>query len=160
MARKNFPRNGTLLERLLYTSRVDPATGCRIWTGDTCKGYGRFTFRTKFKLAHRASYEVHKGPIPKGMLVCHACDTPACIEPEHLFLGTHKDNMRDMALKGRTGRPPRGTIPRGEGHPCARLNEDIVRQIRAGGRGWAKKLGVSEEAIRRVRRRLTWNHVE
>jgi hypothetical protein len=79
----------------LYT-RTD---GCWIWQGSPYRqtGYGRFGN----KLAHRLSYEKHKGDIPDGMIVCHRCDTPLCINPDHLFLGTMRDNSLDMSSKGR-----------------------------------------------------------
>jgi hypothetical protein len=66
--------------------------------------------RGAYKLAHRAFFTAHKGEIPAGMFVCHKCDTPACVNPDHLFLGTLQDNHRDMVLKRRIR--PRGKIPR------------------------------------------------
>lgn len=65
--------------------------------------YGRISKNGKMALAHRFSYEAFFGPIPAGLLVLHGCDNPLCANPEHLFLGTHKDNMQDMQKKGRTG---------------------------------------------------------
>lgn len=88
---------------------VDPSTGCHLWTGFACKaGYGRFRMpgskgkSAPVKLAHRYAYERAYGPIPHGMNVCHRCDTPRCVNPDHLFLGTQKDNLRDMREKGRS----------------------------------------------------------
>lgn len=84
-----------------------PETGCRIWMGCVCKlGYGRLGDVPKGtpQLVHRKAYEQFCGPIPDGMKVCHRCDTPSCCEPSHLFLGTQKDNLRDMFAKKR-GRP-------------------------------------------------------
>ena len=88
-------------DRLL--SRYKVCGDCWIYTGQkTRDGYGVIGIgRTKQLRAHRVSYELHIGPIPAGMLVCHRCDTPLCIRPEHLFLGTPKDNTQDMLLKGR-----------------------------------------------------------
>lgn len=72
--------------------------GCWLWTaGRIGNGYGIF----RRKLVHRVSWTLTNGPIPEGMFVCHHCDTPLCVNPAHLFLGTHQDNMRDMRQKGR-----------------------------------------------------------
>ena len=79
----------------------EPNTGCWLWDGRDIKGYGAVSVANKSKLAHRVSYEYHKGPIPDGMFVLHKCDMPLCINPEHLFLGTHAENMADMKRKGR-----------------------------------------------------------
>lgn len=89
-------------ERIELKSIPIPESGCWIWT-EYCNnhGYGRFRVDGKKTLAHRASYEAFIGPIPEGMLVCHKCDTPACVNPSHLFLGTDKDNVRDCINKGR-----------------------------------------------------------
>lgn len=88
--------------------------GCWLWTAGTDgKGYGQFRIRLGLKTkAHRFSYELAHGPIPKadegyhGWCVLHRCDNPACVRPEHLMLGTHQDNMRDMWQKGRCKMPP------------------------------------------------------
>lgn len=75
---------------------------CWIWRGSTTKDYGMLK-GTAYNnmLAHRVSWMLHNGPIPDGLDICHYCDNPTCINPHHLFIGTHKDNMMDMASKGR-----------------------------------------------------------
>lgn len=77
-------------------------SGCWLWNASWTKaGYGQVNINCVPMYAHRISYEIHKGYIPTGMRVCHKCDTPCCINPHHLFLGTALDNMRDMDSKGR-----------------------------------------------------------
>jgi len=82
----------------------EPVTesGCWIWMGSTTqKGYGDIKYDKKHHRAHRLSYELHNGAIEDGLMVCHSCDTPSCINPEHLFMGTAQDNTDDMVKKGR-----------------------------------------------------------
>lgn len=87
----------------LKVDRSD-TNGCWEWTGTKRGyGYGAFAYQGVTVVASRFSYELHYGPIPDGMLVLHRCDNPACVNPSHLFLGTNKDNTRDMIDKGRQG---------------------------------------------------------
>ena len=89
---------------------AEPNTGCWLWLGATDKGgYGRvWGSDRRSVLAHRRSWELRRGAIARGVLCLHRCDTPACVNPEHLFLGSYRDNTRDMVAKGRQdfrGRP-------------------------------------------------------
>lgn len=142
-----------LAERLWQDAEKRGPDECWPWTGaDDGHGYGMM-FDTK---AHRASWEVHRGAIPDGLCVLHKCDNPACVNPRHLFLGTHQDNMRDKIAKGRAAGP------RGTRCPHARLNEEQVRNIRqelsagAGHRQLARKYGVNHQAIGKIERRESW----
>jgi hypothetical protein len=89
-----------------YWGKVDKVdSGCWLWRGAvSSRGYGNFTVRRKQFGAHRYSYEMAHGPIPPGLIVCHTCDTPACVNPAHLFVGTDQDNVDDMMEKGRGNR--------------------------------------------------------
>lgn len=98
---KKLPEDQKKIGFWLNVEKQD-GDGCWLWTGHIqVNGYGLASYRGKTTMAHRASWMMENGPIPKGMLVCHHCDTRACVRPDHLFLGTHSDNMRDMYRKGR-----------------------------------------------------------
>ncbi len=89
-----------------FWSFVKKTKACWLWTGSACKGYGQFREhigpkKNKMRKAHRFSWTLHKGPVPKGMKVMHKCDVGICVRPKHLFLGTLSDNMQDMLRKGR-----------------------------------------------------------
>lgn len=118
-----------------------PEAGCHVWIGARDpRGYGRVRYGGKACLAHRVSWECVNGPVPAGLCVLHKCDTPACINPDHLSLGTHQENMADRDRKGR------GNQARGETHYRAKLTDDQVRLIRASvepASSLARRYGVS-----------------
>ena len=138
-----------------FFRHVDKTLSCWLWTGYKINGYGKILVGTRYghQFAHRVSWEIHHSKIPDGMLVCHACDTPACVNPDHLFLGTQKDNLKDMSVKGRS--------LRGEKSKLAILTEEEVREIR---KNWPAKTqielsrlyGVSKGCIHRIVRNLNW----
>ena len=85
-----------------FNSRYSKSSGCWIWTSaKSGNGYGAITLRRKSMAAHRVSFIIHKGEIPDGLIVMHSCDVPLCVNPDHLSLGTHRDNAADMVAKGR-----------------------------------------------------------
>lgn len=139
---------------------------CWIWTGDRLGHYGRFYVGNRRAVsAHRYAYELARGPIPRGMYVCHHCDNPVCVRPDHLFLGTPKDNAVDMFRKGRARPNKLPPQPPGEEHAMAKLTEDQVRQIRAdykGGesqRSIGKRYGVTRSTIQLIVTGKRWAHV-
>jgi hypothetical protein len=112
-----------------------PITGCWLWTGGTtAAGYGFFDFQDEIH-AHRASYAMHIGPVPEGLHVLHRCDVRQCVNPNHLFLGTQVDNMKDMAAKGRAQRYNATKTHCPKGHPYSgdnlRVRPDGGRTCRA-----------------------------
>lgn len=96
-----------LKDRIEASSIPEPNSGCWLWLGAYDRdGYGRLQVGPGSpKAAHRASWEAFNGTIPHGLYVLHRCDLPACVNPDHLWLGTHSDNMRDCSAKGRLRRP-------------------------------------------------------
>lgn len=128
-----------------FFSKVKKSNGCWLWTGSLNDGYGRFRFENVIKLAHRFSWEIHKGKIPAGMNVLHRCDVRNCVNPEHLFIGSHLDNAIDCINKGRRGR---------------KLNSSTVKMILAdpisSHYALGKKFGVDASLVRRIRRREAW----
>lgn len=97
----------TAYEAERFWARVEKTDGCWRWTSTTSRGrrgnYGRMRLADSgiTTAAHRVAYTIANGPIPEGMIVCHRCDNPVCVRPEHLFLGTQRDNVRDMIAKKR-----------------------------------------------------------
>jgi hypothetical protein len=148
----------SLRKRLEQLSEPVTESGCILFVGcENYLGYGVIAFDKKTRMsAHRASFMVCHGEIPAGMDVRHKCDVRCCINPLHLELGTHQQNMRDMVLRGRSPCMP------GELHPNAKLSDDLVKFIRSSqesARSLARQLGLSKTTILRARTFNTWKHV-
>lgn len=144
-------------ERFLQYLPVLTDEDCWEWKGARVRqGYGRFWLKGKSIRAHRVAYRWHFGDIPKGLVVCHHCDNPACCNPRHLFPGTMKDDLDDMRSKGRQ------VQVRGEEHGSSVLTAGQVKAIRAflaagvSGRSLAFQYGVSFQLISDIKRRKKW----
>jgi hypothetical protein len=141
-----------------FWSQVRKGDGCWEWTGARSKGYGQVRLNGRRVGAHVASFELNVGPVG-GLDVLHRCDNPPCVRPDHLFLGTAKDNVADMMAKGRN-RPLRG-----EANGCSKLTEPevvaVVARIRAGQSDVvvAKETGVSRSVVHGIRTGRSWRHV-
>lgn len=175
---------GELLRARFFAS-ISITEGCWEWQNSRLAGgYGQIKVMGKSRLAHRVSYELAHGPIPDGLYVLHHCDNPPCVRPDHLFLGTARDNIRDCLSKRRGPDPQKRAliyrhsgddhwtrqhpdrIARGSGHGRSKLTEDDVRTIRQlRSEGWtldrlAVRFGVRLTNIHAIVRRDTWRHVE
>ena len=129
-----------------YVEVPSDTADCWLWHGAFGDhGYGTFKMNTReSRTAHRASFELHNGvTVPRGIQVCHACDNRACVNPKHLWLGTHKENMEDCARKGRTGNHGRLDTVRAA----------AMLKAGAGLRETARYLGVSHTAISKAIKR-------
>lgn len=145
-----------------FDERVTKGPVCWLWRASRRHTYGQINLHPFGPVyAHRLSYVLYHGEIPDGMFVCHRCDTPLCVKPEHLFLGTPRDNSRDMLAKGRGSEPPRRYGPE---HHMAKQTTDEVQEIRrlwATGaytqRQLARQFGVTQSTIWRLVNRVTRN---
>lgn len=148
------PRHLSMQEVLDWSSMPEPNSGCQLWIkAASYAGYGQFSWGGKLRLAHRAAYELASGPIPSGLAVCHRCDVPSCVNPQHLFLGTPKENMGDASNKGR--------LVKGSRHLLAKITESDARAIASSSLSYAqlaRQYGVSRTLIYRIKRGLAWIH--
>lgn len=146
-----------LPERERFESFINKDGDCWEWMGSKFRdGYGQFHAANRNRRAHRYSYELYVGPIPADLCVCHRCDNPSCVDPEHLFLGTNQENATDRQMKGRTSRPY------GLWHGSAKLTPEKVQEIRSSrktGAQLAREFSVSEALICNVRKGRAWPHI-
>lgn len=166
-----------------FERRVDRTADCHVWTGSRDRrGYGRIHVGGLPELAHRVAWRLTNGAIPDGLFILHRCDNPSCVRVEHLFLGTHQDNMDDMRRKGRAAKhdrsltAPRGDDhwtrrnpdrrPRGEGLRRTKLTAEQVHEIRAllsvgvPQHEIARRFGVFQTNISAIKCGRSWAHLE
>lgn len=141
-------------ERLSRYTQIDSETGCWNWTGYKDKdGYGNINIGRSPHQAHRVSYHEFKGFFDTTLQVRHTCDNPSCINPSHLVLGTHKDNMKDKKERNRV---------KGERHPRSKLTEKEILGIRESTLSQsqlARDMGLNQSFIGKVRNRVNWTHI-
>jgi len=150
-----------------FTEYVVPVTesGCWLWSGNAnVQGYGYFQAEKGIKSAHRYSLEKRLGrALAQGKIACHKCDTPACVNPDHLYEGTYKSNAQDTRDRGRRAKNVSAeNYRRGERHHSARLADADVLAIRASrdtAPALAKRYGISRNSVIRVRSGITWKHL-
>jgi hypothetical protein len=146
------------LERFEAKYIPEPMSGCFLWMAGTHKqGYGFFFRGGKYsELAHRVSWEFYRGKIPEAVHVLHRCDNPSCVNPDHLFLGTHSDNMRDCVAKGRKN------MPRGAANSATKLTENQAREIKYSPEqnvDLAKRFGVTAVNIGHIKSGRAWKYL-
>lgn len=144
----------SLSDRLAHHSIPEPNSGCLLWASAVNrKGYGHMMWRGKTHLAHRVAWACANGPIPAGLLICHRCDVPSCINPDHLFLGTNAANMADMVAKERQA------AKSGELNGNAKLSASQAAEIRAATgtlTDVAARFGISKSMVSLIRRGEAW----
>lgn len=141
-------------EIISRNSIPEPNSGCWLWTGNVNGwGYGRLGHQRVERQAHRLSFLTFKGDIPDDLIVLHSCDVPCCVNPDHLRLGTHGDNVQDSVARNRH------VAPRGEQQPLSKLTWEAAFEIRSSTETiseLARRFNVSRRAIRFVKDGITW----
>lgn len=157
MPRGSYKRKPLLHRFMKNISPLPSPTGCRLWVGYTNRqGYGRFWFEGRFHQAHAMTATAFYGPIPDGMVTCHRCDNPPCVNPAHLFFGTYGDNARDTVAKGRHA------YQRDIDLHYRKLSKPMVIAIKSSdlpNGELAKRYGVSPGTICDIQHGRTWKHL-
>lgn len=136
-----------------FWNQVDKSGNCWLWTGAKVRGYGTVKLRETFYV-HRVSYFIANNIDPGALMVCHSCDTSACVNPKHLWLGTCKDNIQDAVAKNRH--------PHGETSGRVKLIEEDVKAILDSNEGavtLAERYGISTQVITNIRAGRIWKHL-
>ncbi len=143
-----------------FWSKVDIKSDDECWNwkaGKIRSGHGQFRVNSIKTYTHRFSYELKNGPIPEGLHICHHCDNPSCVNPNHLFLGTHQDNMKDRDMKGRNN------CAKGSNHGESKLTEQQILEIRNIINMTQKEIGklyeVTQSTISYIKNNKTWRHI-
>lgn len=155
-------------ERFNLSYIPEALTGCWLWLGTQSgsNGYGKIRTSAGHMMAHRYSFEIHKGKIPENMIVMHSCDTPLCVNPLHLSIGTSQDNENDKKNKGRQARGERlaraqnNYVRCGEKSPTHKLTLEQVNEIRNSNlsqRKIAKIFAITQANVSLIKRGKTWN---
>ena len=139
-------------QRISKHSIPEPNSGCWLWNGAVLMaGYGVASDGKKCVTAHRLSYKSFVGEIPKGMIIAHKCDTPSCVNPDHLWLATHKQNSSDMVKKGRSASKERCGKSKLKSEQV-----DFIRKSELSHRSLGKMFNVSHVTIGAIKRETTW----
>lgn len=147
-----------------FFEKVKKTRTCWLWQAATNSGslYGVIRFNGKTITAHRISWRLHFGEIPKGLWVLHKCDVRQCVNPAHLFLGNNQDNMNDMVKKGRSRLSVRNRNYKGEKHPRAKFTNKQIIEIRNSSlkqTELAKRFKTSQAHISRIKLCISWSHI-
>jgi hypothetical protein len=167
VTQKNTPNviSDPTFQDYFWSRCIRSSNGCLEWQGSrNYHGYGEICVSGKAQSTHRVAWMIMHGLVPDGMCVLHRCDNPSCCDPVHLFLGTKKDNSRDMAAKGRNS-----ITGYGERNLSAKLTAIQIQEIRSayvsrshefGQCALARRFGVSQAQIGRIVRREKWAHIQ